>query len=119
GLAPREEAEVSAVIGGQYPEVWISPESGMIVVNLERYQWIVLGLHQQRGNSNPFQILPGGLALVIVLRRAKAEATRGEEVVEIPNGLRFRKVFQPEQPRRKSSLAADAVFQATEKTVFV
>src|SRR5216684_102378 len=78
----RYEADVTAMLDREQPQVRI-PREGGVIVNLKRDQGVVFGLHQQRGYPNAIQELIGRLGGVIVVSGSESEGRRGKFIVEL------------------------------------
>ena len=70
-----------------------------MIVDRERNQRIVLGLHQQRGNADAVQKLIGRLRGVVIVGAAEAEGLGREPVVEIVDVSHQIQTGQIEQAR--------------------
>ena len=81
-LGFRDEAEVAAVLGGEQAQVRIAGKCG-VIVDGERDQRIILGLHHQSGNADALQKLIGRLRGVVIVGAAEAKGLRREAVVKI------------------------------------
>src|SRR5580704_5779223 len=99
----------------QQLQVRIRPD-GRVIVNRERDQRIVLGLHQQRGNADALQELIGRLRCVVVVSSAEAKRLGREPVVEIVDVSNQIQAGQVEYSRREPLLGAYAFLESGNKS---
>ncbi len=105
------------MLDGQQAEVGIARERGMIV-NLERDQGIVFGLHQQGRHANAVQKLIGGLGGVIIVGGAESEGRRREFVVKLVDALDAVEMVECEQAGVGLRFEADALLQTAEENAW-
>src|SRR5262249_45076623 len=80
-LITSDEAQMPTALGRDQRETPIGLEYGM-TKDLEGNERVVLGLHDQRRDTNPLQELIGRLGRIIMLGAAETEGRRGDPVVD-------------------------------------